>query len=744
MGSAAKGGEGRHLGQMAATGVGVGAIVGGGILVLAGAAFRETGPSTILAFAVNGVIALMTALSFAEMSSMFPESGGAYTFAKKVLTVRAAFGVGWVLWFAYIVAGVLYALGFAEYAVVAIGEAIQASSGSVPAWLNRRATLSVLAVGAMAMYSVLLVRKSKGGGQLETIGKMVVFAALIALGAWAFGTSPAGTTQEGLTPFFEHGTTGLLTAMGFSFIALQGFDLIATVGGEVKNPERNIPRAMLTSLGIAMLVYLPLLFLVSTVGREPGGTISAMSEARPATVMADAAYNFGGVFGYWLVIVAALLSTLSALSANVLAASRIALQMASDRTLPRVLQQRHSTRGTPVMAIYATALAMAFILLMVPNVSAAGAAASLIFLISFALVHWTSLLARRRAHTKAPFQTPYFPAVPVIGGLACALLAAYQMVAVPSAGGIAAVWLGLGVILYYGLFAGRAQALDAFTEALDPRLGALRGRSPLVLVPVANPASAVGMVTLENALAMPVVGRVVLLTVVRRPSNFAAAEAETTKALQDANDVVGQAMMASLTAGHTPEALMTLAYDPWKEIARVARSRECESLLIGFSSLEGQGNVELIEQLLNDVDCDVVALRAPKDWSLTSGTRIIVPVGGRGGHDELRARLLGSLGRAGCTNVRFVQVTDEAMSPHLKRQRQRELRIFADEETFGVPQVGLIESDDVVRALADEAGPNDLIILGLRHERHKRLFSKLALQVARRTKAATLMISRRT
>jgi len=266
----------------------------------------------------------------------------------------------------------------------------------------------------------------------------------------------------------------------------------------------------------------------------------------------------------------------------------------------------------------------------------------------------------------------------------------------------------------------------------------------LVLVPVANPASAVGMVTLANALAMPVVGRVVLLTVVRRPSDYAAAEAETTKALQDANDVVGQAMTASLSAGHTPEALMTLAYDPWTEIARVARSRECESLLVGFSSLEVQSNVEHIEDLLNAVDCDVVALRAPKDWSLSSGTRIIVPVGGRGGHDELRARLLGSLGRAGCTNVRFVRVTDESMSPHVKRQRERELRIFAEDETFGVPQVGLIESDDMVQALADAAGPKDLIILGLRHERHKRLFSKLALQVARRTEAATLMISRRT
>jgi amino acid transporter len=728
----------------AATGVGVGAIVGGGILVLAGAAFRETGASAVLAFALNGSIAVLTALSFAEMSSMFPESGGAYTFAKKVLTVRSAFGVGWVLWFAYIVAGVLYALGFAEYAVLAAGELWHVTGGTAPPWLYGRGTLSVLAVGATVVYSLLAVRKSAGGGQMETIGKLVVFAVLLAAGAWALGMAPSGTVRDGMTPFLEHGTGGLLAAMGFTFIALQGFDLIATVGGEVKEPERNIPKAMLASLGIALVVYLPLLFLVSTVGTPGAETISEMSEARPATVMADAAFNFAGTFGYWLVIVAAILSTLSALSANVLAASRIALQMANDRTLPRVLQQRHPARGTPVMAIYATALAMAFILLMVPNVSAAGAAASLIFLISFALVHWTSLLARLRAQTKAPFQTRWFPAVPLTGGLACASLALFQAVAEPSAGGIAAVWFGLGIILYYGLFAGRAEAVDAFAEALDPRLGVLRGRSPLVLVPVANPASAVGMVTLANALAIPVVGRVLLLTVVRRPRDFAQVESETKKALDDANDVVGQAMMASLGAGHSPEALMTLADDPWTEIARLANARGCESLLVGFSSLQGQENVEHIESLLNQVECDVVVLRAPKDWALTAKTRIIVPVGGRGGHDELRARLLGSLGRAGCTDVRFLQVTKEHVPGPLKRQREAALRVFAEEETYGTPHCEVLESSDIVEAIAKEAGRNDLIILGLRHQRNKRLFSKLALQVAQRTEAATLMISRRT
>ena len=126
----------RSFGLAGATGIGVGAIVGGGILALAGVAFSMTGPGAIVAFALNGVIAVITALSFAEMSTAFPESGGTYTFAKKVLSVEAAFVVGWIVWFAFVIAAVLYALGFAAYGVVVLEQVWQAAWGDPPPWLS--------------------------------------------------------------------------------------------------------------------------------------------------------------------------------------------------------------------------------------------------------------------------------------------------------------------------------------------------------------------------------------------------------------------------------------------------------------------------------------------------------------------------------------------------------------------------------------------------------------------------------
>ena len=105
--------------------------------------------------------------------------------------------------------------------------------------------------------------------------------------------------------FFPFGAAGLFQAMGYTFIALQGFDLIAAVAGEVRDPGRTIPRAMFLALAAALAIYLPLLFLMATVGVTPGQTLAEMSARHPETLVAEAAQNFLGPFGFWLVAVAA-------------------------------------------------------------------------------------------------------------------------------------------------------------------------------------------------------------------------------------------------------------------------------------------------------------------------------------------------------------------------------------------------------------------------------------------------------
>ncbi|MCA9284154.1 MAG: amino acid permease, partial [Phycisphaerales bacterium] len=682
----------RSIGLLGATSIGVGAIVGGGILALAGVAFATTGPSAILAFALNGFIAVLTALSFAELATQFPESGGTYAFAKKVLTVEAAFSVGWVVWFASIVAAVLYAFGFGTFAVIALDGVCRSLSVELPGWAVGGAGVTLLAVGATLAYALALLRKSAGGGHWPNIGKVAVFAVLIATGLWALAGQPATTTGERLRPFLANGALGLVQAMGYTFIALQGFDLIAAVSGEIRDPQRTIPRAMFLSLGIALAIYLPLLFVIATVGVAPGGGIAEASAAQPEAIVAIAARRYLGGFGYWLVVVAAILSMLSALQANLLAASRVARAMARDRTLPSWMERLHPRRGTPAAAVLTTAAIVIAVLVLVPDIASIGAASSLVFLVTFALAHRIAVMARRRGGVgQAHFRTAWFPLVPVVGAVSCAGLAVFQGISVPSAGVIVCVWLALGGLLYVSLFARRARSMDAYSQALDAELVRLRGRSPLVLVPIANPSNAVAMVGVATALATPKVGRVILLSIVSPPQD--PESGEPSPSLEASLSAIRGALAASFARGLSPDALTTISADPWTEITRVVRTHQCESLLMGLSSLTEPGLERRLEALLGQVACDVAILRAPPGWLLRHVRRVLVPLGGRGGHDELRARLLARIHRLGDRETTLLRVMPSSSSPRERERALAALRRLAADEVPGQSKAEVVVGD---------------------------------------------------
>ncbi len=733
----------RNLGLLGATGVGVGAIVGGGILALAGVAFATTGPAAMLAFGLNGVIALLTALSFSEMASKFPESGGTYTFSKKVLSVEAAFTVGWVVWFASIVAAVLYALGFAHFTLIMVSDVWQAVRGERVAGLTDPRTVTTLAVLTTVLLAVGLIRKAAGGGQWVNVGKVVVFGVLIGGGLWAVLRQPPGETSAALQPFFTAGFAGLIQAMGYTFIALQGFDLIAAVGGEVREPSKTLPRAMVLSLGIALAIYLPLLFVITTVGTPAGQAIDTAAAGNPEGIVAVAAENFLGPFGYWLVIVAAVLSMFSALQANLFAASRIARAMARDRTLPSALSLLSAKRGTPAAAVAVTAVLVAVTLLMLPDVAAAGAASSLIFLVTFALAHWVAILVRQRsARRPPPFRAPLYPLVPVVGGLSCIALAVFQGIAVPSAGIITVVWLSIGGILFLALFARQARVRDASSTAFDPELVTLRGRSPLVLVPLANPRNARAMIGLADALVPADVGRVLLQTVVVAPPDWQ--PDEDPAPIEKSQAVLREFLRASAQVGIRADVLMTVAPQPMEEIARVARLHRCESVLLGLSEILQDTQGGHLEELLGRLDCNVVVLRSRPDWQLGEAKKILIPVAGRGGHERLLALLLGSLLRTGQREVTFLRVMPAAATGDEVRRAERVLREQADQEVRQRCDVLVTQSDDALTTIAERAEQSDLLILGVqRLGRRKKLVGGFTRQLAQRTSCPMIVMSRR-
>lgn len=732
----------RTLGLGPATGIGVGAIVGGGVLALSGVAFATTGPGAIVAFGLNGVIALLTALSFAELAARFPRSGGAYAYARSLTSIDAAFAVGWVVWFASVVAAVLYAMGFAVFFVPVLEQVARAFGGRAPAWLGSRFALVAYAIGALALYARHLTVSEPGSGQWASVGKMAVFAVLILAGIGVFVADPPSLSQlqQRFTPFFEHGATGLVQAMGYTFIALQGFDLIAAVGGEVRQPERNIPRAMLLSLGIALAVYIPLLTLVVAVG-SGGEPIRVLAERDPEILLANAAQNFLGPLGYWLVIVAGVLSMLSALQANLTAASSLARTMASDRTLPTAFGDR---AGTQASAVKLTAITIAGVLVAVPNVASAGAASSLIFLWTFAIVHWMAYRARVRSVSASPFSVPLFPLVPALGGAACLLLGLFQALAVPSAGALAALWLSAGAVLFAMHLAPRAKAVDALAEGRDPNLMQLRGRSPLVLVPIANPANARSMVHLTAAVAPAGISRVQLLSVL--PTVHRVRDDTGISPLVDAQKVLGDSLETALESDLRPEVMIALSDDPFREITRRAVSLRCEMVVMGVGGLDESLIRGPLDRLISSVDADVVVLRAPPGWDPTTATRIVVPSRLGRAHSPTRARLLGNLLRTAPRAITFLGVQPTTTPAPAVARAEQTLRRIARDEAPG-SEVALVRGDDVVAEIARWSEDCDLLILGLqrgaagRGTQPSSAFGRKTLEIARAASCPLLMIS---
>ncbi|MFW6346973.1 MAG: amino acid permease [Cyclonatronaceae bacterium] len=728
----------RTLGLVGATGIGVGAMVGGGILALAGVAFSVTGPSAILAFLLNGIIAFITALSFAEMAAANPQSGGTYTYAKKALTLKVAFGVGWVVWFASLVAAVLYALGFAAFAIFALEQLWPGNT----AWLSRGATPVVLALAALGFYAFKLSRSSGGGGDLANIGKLAVFAILIATGLAAAVQTPFAELRNSVQPFFSDGFTGLIAAMGYTFIALQGFDLIGSAAGEIKEPEKNIPRAMMATLIVGLIVYLPLLFVVMTVGIPAGESVAEVSAANPETIVAIAAQNYLGAFGFWLVLTAGIFSMLSALQANIFAASRIALAMANDRTLSHHLSYINPQRGTPVTAVLVTASLAAVLVLLLPDVAAAGAASSLIFLITFALGHLINILMRRRRFGDSKtFRVPFFPALPLIGMAACVGLGLFQAVAEPAAGVITLIWLLIGTGLFLAFFISKARVMDAAEQALNPDLVRLRGLSPLVLLPISNPANAQSMVFVANALAPPVVGRVMLLSIVIPPDETSPSLVQ--KQLQGRQNALQQALMASISEQMKPDALTTIAREPWGEIARVAEEHNCRSILLGLSSLSESQTTENLEKLIHQVRCDVAIFRQPSvGWNITRARRILIPVAGFSDHDALRARIAGSLWRASQPEMHFVQIVPEETDAATFQRNEKALKRFSTRIIPGSTTAEVLRHNDPKAALLEQARAHDLVIIGLGKTKDgRRIFGDLSLSLARQTSTGLIFIS---
>jgi len=448
-----------ELGLLDATMIGMGAMIGAGIFVLTGLAAEIAGPAAIVVFALNGVVTVFTGLSYAELAASIPKSGGGYAFVREIFADFASFIMGWMLWFAYMIAGALYALGFAPnflellhvYGVVPPPDQVGAIALPV---IDAAVPLAfVLAFVAVLGLVTLNAVSTAASGSAETIFTIIKVSILVVFVAFGI-TSPMFSGAEFQPLFPDSGAAAILPAMGLTFIAFEGYDLITTVTEEVENPRENIPKAIFLSLVATVIVYLAVVAVaVGTLGAEglaqagEAGIAAAATEFMPTGLPI---IQNGGA----LIVFGAVFSTLTALNAVVIASSRVAFSMGREGQLLPSIGQLHHRYGTPFVAILASAVVM-LASVALPTQSA-GNMSSLFFLLSFIIVNVAVIrLRRERPNMKRPYEIPFYPVPPILGIvlnlILTGVLVAYLLRTDRLAILLSVGWIVLGGLAYLGL-----------------------------------------------------------------------------------------------------------------------------------------------------------------------------------------------------------------------------------------------------------------------------------------------------
>ncbi|MDQ3807099.1 MAG: amino acid permease [Thermoproteota archaeon] len=436
----------RSLGLLDIIMVGIAAMIAGAIFILIGPAISLAGGAVIVAFIINGIITLFTAMAYAELGSAMPEAGGGYLWVREGLPRPNAFISGWMAWFAHSIAGSLYAVGFASFLNSLLEMLGLVVTEPLLGIFSIEKLMAVACVAAFTYINIKGTSETGKTGNIVTFIQLGTIAALIVAGFWSMYLHPNWTTN--FSDFMPNGIAGLIAAMGLTFIAFEGYEVIVQTGEEVKNPKKNIPRAIFISLGLVVTLYCLVAF-VSIAGIFPEGKPAwqFIGENQELGVMKAAELLLP--FGAFIVLAGGIVSSLAGLNATTFSSARVAFAMGRHYNLPHTLSSIHSKNKTPHVAIAISGVIMAVMAYALP-LDQIAVAAGVIFLLLFTQVN-ISVITIRKIHGNRldyGFKTPLFPAIPIIGIFLKIGLAFYLLVTQPLSWGIVALWVLVGFILY--------------------------------------------------------------------------------------------------------------------------------------------------------------------------------------------------------------------------------------------------------------------------------------------------------
>ncbi|MEV5570297.1 amino acid permease [Spirillospora sp. NPDC052269] len=456
------GGEGaaltRTLGLWQLTAIGIGGIIGAGIFSLAGAvAHKDAGPAVLISFLVAGIASAAAALSYAEFAGLIPRAGSAYTYGYAVLGEFTGWAIGWDLLLEYTAIVAVVAIGISGYFNDLLGfmhvhlpNWMMGAPGTEPDGVAAHSyKINLFAALLCLLIAYVLNLGMKNAARFESALvylKIGIVLLVIVVGVFKIHTG-------NYSPFFPHGWGGAFTGAATVFFAVFGYDAMSTAAEESKDAQKHMPKAILISLAVSMVLYV-LACLVLT-GMVP------YTEINP-TAAFSSAFKSVGMNGLGAVIAAgAIIGILTVLFTFMMGAARVWFAMSRDGLLPAWFSKTHPTRHVPTRITWILGVGSALIAGFTPIADAAELT-NIGILLAFIVVCAAVIVLRyRRPDLPRQFRTPLMPIVPLVGiGFSIWLITFLQWQTWVRF----AVWFVLGCVVYFG-YGRRRSRLNTDSEA---------------------------------------------------------------------------------------------------------------------------------------------------------------------------------------------------------------------------------------------------------------------------------------
>ncbi|TDC87105.1 amino acid permease [Nonomuraea deserti] len=437
----------RTLGMWQLTAIGVGGIIGAGIFALAGAVANETaGPAVLVSFLIAGVASAAAALSYAEFAGMIPKAGSAYTYGYAVLGEIVGWFIGWDLLLEYTAIVAVVAIGISGY----FGFLVQQLGFALPPWMlgapgtGEGRVVDLFAVLLCLLIAFLLNLGIRTAARFETfvVGvKVAVVLLVIVVGFFHINTA-------NYQPFFPYGIGGAITGAATVFFAVFGYDAMSTAAEESRDAQRHMPRAIIYSLIIAMVLYV-LATLVLT-------GMQNYREIDPESGFSSAFASVGLSGLASVIAVGAIVGILTVMFTFMLGVTRVWFSMSRDGLLPQWFAKLHPVRRVPSRVTWIVGAASAVIAGFLP-IREAAELTNIGILLAFVVVCLAVIVLRyRQPGLHREFRAPGMPVVPAIGVVFSIWLITFLD---PSTWLRFALWFVIGLVIYFA-YSRRHSALE--------------------------------------------------------------------------------------------------------------------------------------------------------------------------------------------------------------------------------------------------------------------------------------------